>query len=229
MESPITLDNIKGQIKGIIFDMDGTMIDNMMTHHRAWQRKLEKLGLKMTLEEVKESIHGVNEEILLRLFGDKYTDAERAQIAWEKEEEYRNIFKNELKLVEGLPEFLADLKAAKIPLAIGTAAPPENVDFVLDNLNLRSYFQAVFHSKDVKKGKPNPEIFQKAAGGLNLDPKECLVFEDSVSGIQTALNAGSPAIAVTTTHGPEEFQHFPHVIKMINTFKEVKIADFFEV
>ncbi len=79
-------------MKGIIFDMDGTMVDNMMVHHRAWQRKLAQLGLDMTLEEVMESIHGVNTEILARLFGDRFTPEDCKRIAWEKEYEYRQIF-----------------------------------------------------------------------------------------------------------------------------------------
>lgn len=82
--------------RAFIFDMDGTMVDNMMVHHRAWQRKLAALGLDLTLEEVRQSIHGINEEILGRLFGDRFSPEERHRIAWEKEAEYRDIFLSEL-------------------------------------------------------------------------------------------------------------------------------------
>ena len=205
-------------IKGIIFDMDGTMVDNMMIHHRAWQRKLASLGLEMTIEEVKESIHGINEEIILRLFGDRFNEEEREQIAWEKEAEYRNIFLPELKLIDGLTEFLEAIKAAGIPMAIGTAAPPENANFVLDHLNLRHYFKGIFHSKSVSKGKPNPEIFEKAAASMGLTTSECLVFEDSVTGAQTAKNANSPLVVVTTTHNVEEFATFDNVVRFIDDY-----------
>ena len=207
-----------GQIKGIIFDMDGTMVDNMMIHHRMWQRKLAELGLEMTIEEVKENIHGVNTEILERLFGNRFTPEERIRISAEKEAAYREFFKPRLKLVDGLPDLLEDLYRAGIPMAIGTAAPPENVDFVLDTLQIRHYFRTILHSDDVKNGKPDPEIYLKAASGLGLTPSDCLVFEDSVTGAETAKNAGCPAIIVTTTHEKEEFGHFSHIQKFIPNF-----------
>jgi beta-phosphoglucomutase-like phosphatase (HAD superfamily) len=140
--------------KGIIFDMDGTMVDNMMIHHRAWQRKLAELGLDFTLQEVMAQIHGVNDEILVRLFGERFTAAERQQIAAEKEAAYREIFLPELKLIDGLPQFLDQLQQAGVPLVIGTAAPVENMDFILDELHLRPYFRAAFHAGDVSHGKP---------------------------------------------------------------------------
>ncbi|MEM1218061.1 MAG: HAD-IA family hydrolase [Bacteroidota bacterium] len=206
-------------IKGVIFDMDGTMIDNMMVHHRAWQRKLSEMGLDLTIEEVKEKIHGINEEILARLFGDRFTPEQRKQIAWEKEAAYREIFKPALKLIEGLPTFLDQLKAAGVPMAIGTAAPPENANFVMDELQLRSYFTGVFHAKSVTKGKPDPEIFEKAAASMGLQASDCLIFEDSVTGAEAARRAGAKAIIVTTTHAKEEFAHFNHILRFIDHFE----------
>lgn len=207
-----------GKYQGVIFDMDGTMVDNMMIHHRMWQRKLAELGLEMTIGEVKENIHGVNTEILGRLFGDRFTPEERIRISAEKEAAYREYFKPRLKLVDGLPGLLEDLHVAGIPMAIGTAAPPENVDFVLDTLRIRHYFRTVLHSDDVKNGKPDPEIYEKAAAGLGLSPADCLVFEDSVTGAETTKNAGCPTIIVTTTHTEEEFRHFTHIQRFIPNF-----------
>ena len=212
-------------MKGIIFDLDGTMIDNMMVHHQAWQRKLASLGMHLTIEEVMDQIHGINEEIVLRLFGDRFSEEERARISWEKEKEYRDIFADQLQLLPGLPDFLQHLKQTDIPLAIGTAAPPENVDFVLDNLNLRSFFSAVINSKDVNLGKPNPEVFLKSAENIGIPIEDCLVFEDSVVGAETALNAGCPVVVVTTTHQREEFTHFPHVIKFIENYHNLQLED----
>ncbi len=212
-------------MKGIIFDLDGTMIDNMMVHHQAWQRKLASLGMHMTIEQVMDQIHGINEEIVLRLFGDQYTAEERAEISWDKEYEYRQIFKDQLQLLPGLPEFLQRLKQTDIPLAIGTAAPPENVDFVLDNLNIRPLFQSVINSKDVTLGKPNPEVFLKSAENIGIPIEDCLVFEDSVVGAETALNAGCPVVVVTTTHQRQEFAHFPHIIKFIQDYHNLQLED----
>ncbi|RME99866.1 MAG: HAD family phosphatase [Bacteroidetes bacterium] len=205
--------------KGIIFDMDGTMVDNMMVHHRAWQHKLAELGLNMSIEEVKEKIHGVNEEILARLFGERFTPDERQQIAWEKEEAYRNIYRPELRLIDGLAAFLDEVKAAGIPMAIGTAAPPENTDFVLDTLELRPYFEGVFHSKSVRKGKPDPEIFELAAASMGLAARDCLIFEDSVTGAEAAKRAGAQVVIVTTTHAVEEFAGYAHILQFIANYE----------
>lgn len=210
-------------MKGIIFDMDGTMVDNMMVHHRAWQRQLSELGLEMTLDEVKEKIHGVNEEILLRLFGDQMTADERRRIAAEKEAAYRALFAAELALLPGLQAFLDEAKAAGIPMAIGTAAPPENVDFVLDGLGLRDYFEAVYHSKSVKRGKPDPEIFALGATAMGLSLADCVVFEDSVTGAEAAYRAGSKAVIVTTTHTQAEFAHFDHVLEFVTDYKGLSL------
>ncbi len=204
--------------------MDGTMIDNMMVHHRAWQQKLKELGLEMSLEEVKEKVHGINEEILERLFGDRFTSEQRREISWQKEEAYREIFRPDLKLIPGLQEFLNKMKASNIPMAIGTAAPPENANFVLDELNIRSYFEGVFHSKSVSKGKPDPEIFEKAAASMRLSANECLIFEDSVTGAEAAKRAGANAIIVTTTHSKDEFAHFDHILQFIDDFSGLDLS-----
>ncbi len=217
---PITLYNTTAQ--ALIFDMDGTMVDNMMAHHRAWQRKLRSLGMDMELEEVRQKIHGVNEEILLRLFGDRFDEEERRYHAQDKEAEYRRVFIHELQLLDGLPDFLKAIREASLPMGIGTAAPKENVDFVLDNLELRDWFGAVRHAGDVMKGKPDPEIYQQVAEGLNMPVQECVIFEDSPTGAEAAYNAGSPVVIVTTTHEPSEFSHLSNVLAFIEDFRALE-------
>ena len=203
--------------------MDGTMVDNMMVHHRAWQRKLANLGLDLSIGQVKEKIHGINEEILERIFGERFTTEERRRISWEKEAAYRDIFLPELKLVRGLPDFLEKAKTAGIPMAIGTAAPTENVDFVLDNLNLRPYFTGVFDAKSVTKGKPDPEIFEVAAAAMGLSVRDCLIFEDSLTGAEAARRANARAVIVTTTHAREEFAHFNHIVRFVENFEGLEM------
>jgi beta-phosphoglucomutase len=205
--------------EGIIFDMDGTMVNNMMAHHRAWQRKLSKLGLEMSIEEVQERIHGVNEEILERLFGDRFSPAERKQIAWEKEEEYRIGFKDQLQLLPGLNEFLEWLHQQKVPMAIGTAAPAENANFVLDTLSLRHYFGAIKHAGDVSRGKPDPQVFQLAAAGIGVPVEKCLIFEDSPTGAKAIHNADATAIILTTTHEESEFEDLPNILTFMKDFR----------
>lgn len=207
---PITL--FGHTVDGLIFDMDGTLVDNMMTHHRAWQLKLAELGLELTLEEVRQRIHGVNEEILERLFGDRFTTTERQQHAQEKEAAYRRVARGNIQLLPGLDAFLNHALQQDVPMAVGTAAPPENADFVVEELGLDKYFKAVRHSGHVSRGKPDPEVFQLAAAGIGLPVERCLIFEDSPTGAEAAHRAGSPAVVITTTHRAEEFAHLPNVL-----------------
>ena len=214
------------EIKGVIFDLDGTMIDNMLAHHIIWKKVLGDLGLKLTIAEVKNKVYGVNEEILERLFENRFSLIERQQISAEKETEYRRSFLPNLQLIDGLSEFLKSLKAHNIPMGIGSAAPPENVDFVLDHLKIRHYFKSIRHAQNIEKGKPNPEIFLKVSEDLGFLPQHCLVFEDSPTGIETARRAGCPAIALTTTHQESEFEHFPNLIRCMPDFKHFTIKQF---
>lgn len=208
-----------------IFDLDGTMVDNMMVHHRAWQRKLAALGLHLSLEEVRQNIHGINEEIIERLFGDRFSPEERRRIAWEKEAEYRDIFLPELRLIEGLDAFLRSAAERAIPMGIGTAAPPENVQFVLEHLNLRPLFRTVIDASQVTKGKPDPEVFLRVAQGLGASPGQCTVFEDSPTGAEAARRAGMKAVIVTTTHPAEEFAHLDNVVRTIRDFRELTLEE----
>ena len=210
-------------VKGIIFDMDGTLVDNMMVHHRAWQQTMRKYGIDWTIEEVKEKAHGVNEELLKRLFGDKFTPEERKKVAAEKEAEYRRIFLPQLKLIAGAERFLNELKVAQIPIAIGTAAPQENAQFVFENLNLGRFFEVMVHSGDVSRGKPDPEVFEIAARQLGVPLNECVIFEDSVTGAEAALRGGCKAVVVTTTHQKEEFEHFDHVIRYMSDYSDISL------
>ncbi len=207
----------------LIFDMDGTMVDNMMTHHRGWQKTLAAYGLNLPMEEVIATCHGKNVEIIERLFPGQYSLEERERISFEKESGYREIFLSELQLLKGLPELLETARKAGIPMGIGTAAPLANVDFVLDNLQIRHYFQAVIHADDVEKGKPEPDVFFKVADLLGVAYAECLVFEDSPTGARTALNAGMKAIILTTTHRAGEFADIASVLRCIPDYTGIDI------
>lgn len=210
---------------GFIFDMDGTLVDNMMIHHKAWQIKLKEMGLDLTLEEVRQTIHGKNEEILARLFAEKYSPEERKMHADDKEARYREVSKEELKPIDGLIPFLENVLNNKISMGIGTAAPPENVEYGLNLLNLTPFFKSVVDASQVEKGKPDPEVFLRVAHRMNVTIDKCLVFEDSPVGVATALNAGCNAVVITTTHEAAEFAHFPNVKKFINNYSEISLEE----
>lgn len=210
-------------MKAVIFDMDGTMIDNMMVHHRAWQQKLADLGIDMPLEEVHQKVHGVNVELLERLWPGKWTLEERQNISDEKEATYREIYDPEL--LPGLGDLLHELKSKNVILGVGSAAPPENVDFIMNELDLWHYFVAIRHSEHVKNGKPHPEVYHILMDELDVEAEDCLIFEDTVAGAEAANAAGCKTVIVTTTHKKEEFEHLHNIVKFINDFTEVTVNE----
>ena len=205
-----------------IFDLNGTMVDDMPYHTKAWHSLLnDELGGNFTLEEVKPQMYGKNPEVLVRMFGpDRFTAAEMERISIAKERKYQREFLPYLQLVPGLHAFLERAYRAGIPMAIGTAAIPINIDFVLDNLDIRHYFKAIVSADDVILSKPNPETFLKAAELLGVPPADCLVFEDVPKGAETAANAGMQALIITTTHLPEEFRGFSNIIHFAADFND---------
>jgi beta-phosphoglucomutase family hydrolase len=207
-------------MKTFIFDLNGTMINDMTYHTKAWQNLLNnELGGKFTWEEVKPQMYGKNPEVLVRMFGpDRFTLEEMNQLSLEKEKKYQVEFLPHLELLPGLQDFLENAYQQGIPMAIGSAAIPFNIDFVLDNLNIRHYFTAIVSADDVVLSKPHPETFLKAAQLLNADPANCIVFEDVPKGAEAASNAGMKAVVITTTHEPEEFAYLQNVIHFTNNY-----------
>jgi HAD superfamily hydrolase (TIGR01509 family) len=125
-----------------------------------------------------------------------------------------------LRLLPGLAKFLADAKANNITMAIGSAAIISNIDFVVDNLQIRHYFDAIVSADHVKKSKPDPETFISCASQLNVSPKDCIVFEDAPKGVEAALNADMRCVVLTTMHEAEEFAHFSNVVKIIKDYMD---------
>jgi beta-phosphoglucomutase len=206
--------------QAFIFDMNGTMINDMEYHTRAWQRIFnEELGGSFSWDEVKQHMYGKNAEVLERVFGpDRFTDAEKNELSLAKEKRYQQEYLPNLALLPGLAEFLEQAHQLNIPMAIASAAIMFNIDFVLDNLNIRHYFKALVSADDVLLSKPHPETFLKAAQLLNIDPVNCLVFEDVPKGAEAALNAGMPAVVLTTTHQKEEFSNLNNVLHFANDY-----------
>jgi|SRR6185503_3493893 len=212
-------------MKAFIFDLNGTMVNDMPYHTKAWHSLLnEELGGNFTLDEVKPQMYGKNQEVLVRMFGPgRFTADEMDRISIEKEKKYQREFLPHLDLIPGLFDFLAQAYEAGIPMAIGTAAIPINIDFVLDNLNIRHFFKAIVSADDVVFSKPHPETFLKAAELLGVPATDCLVFEDVPKGVETAANAGMKAVIITTTHRPEEFAHLQNIVHFAPDFAEAFI------
>jgi beta-phosphoglucomutase family hydrolase len=195
--------------EAFIFDLNGTMVNDMHYHEMAWYDVLvNQLKAPLTAEQVKLQMYGKSAEMFERVFGkEKFSTEEIATISERKEARYRKEFLPDLKLITGLNEFLNNAKSKGISLAIGTAAPKLNVDFVIDNLNLGSYFPVIVGQADVVESKPHPEVFLQAARRLGVSPERCVVFEDAPKGIEAAMRAGMKAVAVTTYHTRDELKN----------------------
>jgi beta-phosphoglucomutase len=208
--------------KAFIFDLNGTMIDDMHYHAKAWFDILNNnLNANLPYDEVKKQMYGKNEELLERVFGkNHFTEEEMKKISMQKEHRYQSAFLPELKLINGLDEFLQKAYDKNILLAIASAAIPFNIDFVLDNLHIRHYFKAIVSADDVAVSKPHPEVFIKAAQLLNVDPKDCIVFEDAPKGVEAAANAGMQTVVITTTHEQKEFAEYKNVIAFVKDYTD---------
>ena len=197
----------------VIFDMDGVIIDSNPFHKISLRQFCEKYGYHLSDQELISKIYGrTNKEWIANLFG-ALTKEELAHYGEEKEALFREIYKNDIHALKGLPEFLRSLEVKNIPIAIGTSAPRSNVDFVLSHTQLEKYFTVILDESDVAHGKPNPEIYLKVAARLGVEPSRCIVFEDSLSGVESARRAGAKVVGVATTHSFEELSHTDFVIQ----------------
>lgn len=217
-------------IKAFIFDMNGTMIDDMAYHARAWYNILnDDLNAGLTWDEVKAQMYGKNDELLIRIFGDNHFSNEKIrELSIEKERRYQQAYLPNLALLEGLQQFLEKTKEAGIVMAVGSAAIPFNIDFVLDNLNIRHYFKAIVSADDVVTSKPDPQTFLDCAALLNVAPADCLVFEDAPKGVEAALNAGMRCVVLTTMHTRDEFKNYKNIIAYIGDYSSVSPKDFLD-
>ena len=186
----------------VLFDMDGTLVDNMSYHVQAWVALARTLGLdehRAPAERFEREFAGKrNEEILAALLGRALPPEEAQRLADEKEAHYRALYAPHRVALRGAPELLGRLRDAGRPLAVSTAAPQANRDFVLGGLHLRPFFSCVVGAEDVARGKPFPDIFLATARALGVEPAGCVVFEDAINGILAARAAGMFAVGVTT-------------------------------
>lgn len=197
----------------IIFDMDGTLMNNNPYHFKAWQAFYKKYHRHFTLEDYKHQISGhTSTEIFQTFFGKVMTPEEITTHSNEKNLLYRELYKPYIKPLDGLIVFLNEIKAAGIPMAIATSGSPANVRFMFENIPIEHYFSHVIDASDVIKGKPDPEIFLKAAQSVHANPQKCVAFEDSFAGIASAKAAGMKVIGITTMEKREEMKDTDLVI-----------------
>ena len=184
----------------LIFDMDGVIVDSNPLHRESWEAFNRRYGLETT-EAMHQSMYGKrNDEIVRNFFGDLLPEGEVYARGRAKEQLYREMIAGRIEsmLVPGLRDFLDRHRG--LPLAVATNAEPENVAFVLDETHLRQYFQVIVDGHQVKRPKPHPDVYLRAAELLGVEPAKCVVFEDSYSGVEAAVAAGMPVVGILTTY-----------------------------
>lgn len=190
--------------KAFLFDMDGVLIDNTRYHVLSWLECAKKYGCELTEGQVVAWMGSPGREYIKRMF--KRPDMPPDEIRFylqEKEALYREIYAPYLTLNEGLREFLAETHRRGIACAIATGGSMANVNFVLDGLGIREHFAFVIDASGYERGKPFPDCYLKAAEGVGREPKDCIIFEDAVNGIEAARAARIPVVAKVGTNSRE--------------------------
>jgi beta-phosphoglucomutase family hydrolase len=212
------------QQRAFIFDMDGTIVDNMGFHTRSWLEFFSRRGHAVDEAAFFAATAGrTGHEIIDQFLGEGLPHDHVTGLIDEKETLYREIYAPHLRAVEGFSALVSTARAAGIRLAVGTAAPQSNVDFTLDGLGVRELFDTVVGAADVKRGKPEPDVFLLAAERCGADPAHCIVFEDAPLGVEAARRAGMRCVVLTTTLPAEAFKAFDNVICIARDFSEIDI------
>lgn len=187
--------------------MDGTMVDNTPYHFKTWQTLYKKYGIGDLSEETyKTEISGVPIMDTVRsLFPDADEETLKSLVR-EKEQLYQEIYTPFIAPINGLENLLTELKDGGVKLAMASSASWDDIDFVLSHVKVRQYFDVIIDGNRVSKGKPNPQIFLKAAADLHMRPEDCIVFEDSMAGIKAGNAAGMKVVGITTAHPANRLQ-----------------------
>lgn len=196
----------------VIFDMDGTLIDNNPYHALAWQEFCRRRGMRLTMEIYQRNIIGrPNYKSFEFIFEKELATEEVSRYATEKEQLYRQLYKPYVKPMRGLVRLLEELSFNQVPMGVATSAIPDNIDFLWQHLPLKDYFRTVVDSSMVMNSKPHPETFLKVAEQLNMDPERCIAFEDSSAGIEAAKAAGMKVVGLTTSMTDKELSEIVEV------------------
>ena len=209
--------------RAFVFDMDGTIVDNMAFHTRSWITFFERRGKAVDADEFFRTTAGrQGQEIIRSHLEQELADDEVATLIHEKEGVYRELYAPHLRAVSGFEDLIATARASGTKLAVATAAPPANIEFTLDGLDLRRHFDAIVGAADVARGKPHPDVFLEAARRCGVAPEHCIVFEDAPLGVEAARRAGMRCIVLTTTLPASSFTEFDNVIAIVRDFSELK-------
>tara|TARA_Y100000994_G_scaffold237080_1_gene228294 strand:- start:94 stop:732 length:639 start_codon:yes stop_codon:yes gene_type:complete len=186
-------------IKGVIFDMDGTIVDSLPYHYRAWETFFEENKVENFSEKLKDYKGGGTLDLMTAVYGDKYSRKELKIMTDDKEIIFREIYKNNVLPIKGFMEIFELIKSKKILVGLASNAIRKNVKMILSELKIYEKFDSIICGDEVEKGKPDPEMFNETVNRFKLKKDECLIFEDSVEGVTAAVNSNVDVIGITSS------------------------------
>ena len=210
---------------GAIFDWDGVIIDSGELHAESWRLLAAELGKSIAPDSFIRGFGMKSDRIIAEIHGWTKEPAEIARLEDRKEALYREIVaRSDISALPGATEWLAQLKAAGVPCAVASSTHRLNIEAVLDRIGLRNSFHEIISAEDVAQGKPNPEVFEKAAERLGIAATRCVVFEDAHVGIEAGHAANMNVVAVATTHRPEELKTADIVVRRLDELTVEQVA-----
>ena len=196
----------RGDGGGVLFDMDGVLVDSYSAHLESWHALATAEGLPYDAVTLTRLFGRTSHEMIGELWPDRARESDR--LSSRKEAIYRALVERRFPAMPGAPELVVRLSEAGFALALASSGPPENVELALDRLGVRERFAAVVTGRDVERGKPDPQVFLLAAERLGLAPERCVVVEDAPVGVEAAHAAGMPAVVLLSTgRRREDFHH----------------------
>ncbi len=189
--------------KGIIFDMDGTIVDSLPYHYKAWKIFFKENKVENFSERLKHYKGGGTLDLLTAVYGDKYSRKELKIMTDDKEIIFREIYKNNVVPIMGFMDMFELIKSKKILVGIASNAIRKNVKMILSELKIYEKFDSIICGDEVKRGKPDPEMFDETINRFNLKKEECLIFEDSVEGVSAAVNSRVDVVGITSSTSGE--------------------------
>lgn len=210
-------------LSGVLFDLDGVIVDSKAAHEAAFARLGEDAGYAFSHETFTRIFGMHNNDIFPILCGRALPQAEIDALAERKEAIVREMIRGRVQALPGVSALIPALQQAGFRLAIGTSTPRANVELILRELALAEYFDAISSAEDVQRGKPDPQVFLIAAERVGVPPARCVVVEDAVAGVQAAHHGGMAALAVTTNHSREALRAAERVV---DSLAEVGPEDF---
>jgi beta-phosphoglucomutase family hydrolase len=216
-------------LKGLLFDMDGVLVNNLDVHREAFAEFFRRYGVERTFDELNRHFGRGNDDIMGDLMPREIVERVGIrELGNQKEAIYREIYAPKITPQPGLLGFLAESERSGLRCAVGSSGFLANVDFVLDKCAIRRYFSAIVAGDQVTKCKPDPEIYLTAASKLGLEPKECIVFEDAEAGIEAGKRAGMVVVALATTF-TREFLETTEADLIIDDFRDISVERLHEL